>query len=321
MRKGSGPGDQTLHVQRVDAGVDSTRWIQAFRMQTGQVDEGASDSRADAGDGAAVSVAPKFVMLVVQISALALVLVARRFGIVADEPLWAYAGRSSARRSSAGGSTGGPTRRAARGGCTAGDIPHGTVMTVIYLTGWGPALGVCFVYAGLVDSSSRARRRGARCSAGRSVVPRRPDVGAPGWVPSFLSARVAERRVSRRVRVRHRDRDGGRDRRRQAKAEDLLERARRSEAHAPSGRGERGRRDLHHRPRRTICRSTRRPKRSSAGPRPRSSANRRAITVPGRSARHSLEFLPFENRIRSLGTRSTRRRDHRRRGATGPSSR
>ena len=66
-------------------------------------------------------------------------------------------------------------------------------MTVIYMTGWGPALGVCFVYAALVDllQSGPASWRAVLgwslvcCALGQFMV-------FEGWMPSQLSAVSAQ---------------------------------------------------------------------------------------------------------------------------------
>jgi diguanylate cyclase (GGDEF)-like protein/PAS domain S-box-containing protein len=129
------------------------------------------------------------VLYVVEGLALLLILVAQRFGLVANEPLWAYA-------LAIGGSSM-LSKRLDRWI----DAPRGswrlhvrvfvhalTVMSVIYLTGWGPALGVCFVYAALVDlqQSGPASWRAVLgwslvcCAAGQLLV-------FEGWAPSFLS--------------------------------------------------------------------------------------------------------------------------------------
>jgi len=124
----------------------------------------------------------------VQALALVVVVVLRHFGLVADEPLWAFA------LAIVGSSV--LSQRLDRWI----DAPRGswrlhvrvfvhalTVMSVIYLTGWGPALGVCFVYTALVDlqQSGPASWRAVLgwslicCTAGQMLV-------LAGWAPSFL---------------------------------------------------------------------------------------------------------------------------------------
>ena len=129
------------------------------------------------------------VLYVVEALALALILVARRFGLVANEPLWAYAlaicGSSllSKRLDQWIDAPRGSWRLHVR------VFVHAvTVASVIYLTGWGPALGVCFVYAALVDlqQSGPASWRAVLgwsfvcCAAGQLLV-------FQGVAPTFLS--------------------------------------------------------------------------------------------------------------------------------------
>jgi diguanylate cyclase len=125
----------------------------------------------------------------VEAVALTVLVVARRFGLVANQPLWAYA-------LAIGGSSLLSKRldrwiAAPRGSWRlhARVFVHAvTVMAVIYLTGWGPALGVCFVYAALVDlqQSGAASWRAVLgwslvcCAAGQLLV-------FAGVAPSFLS--------------------------------------------------------------------------------------------------------------------------------------
>ncbi len=95
---------------------------------------------------------PKVLMYGVQLMALAVIGVARHFGVVAHVSMWAFAAAivvpSLANE---------PLDRwidAPRGSWQlhARVLAHAaTAMVVIYLTGWGPALGVCFVYSALVD--------------------------------------------------------------------------------------------------------------------------------------------------------------------------
>ena len=158
-------------------------------------------------------------LYVVQGSALLVVVVLRHFGLVANEPLWAFA------LAIVGSSV--LSQRLDRWI----DAPRGswrlhvrvfvhalTVMSVIYLTGWGPALGMCFVYTALVDlqQSGPASWRAVLgwslicCAAGQMLV-------LVGWAPVVPAGHlVADARVPRRVRVRDRHRHGRRDRRRQA---------------------------------------------------------------------------------------------------------
>gem|GEM_PF-2163045 len=138
--------------------------------------------------------APTVLLYTIQAFALVIVMVARHFGIVANEPWWAYASAI------AGSSL--ISRRLDRWSFA----PRGswrlhvrvcvhavTVLAVIYLTGWGPALGLCFVYAALVDlqqsgpSSWRAVLGWSLvcCAAGQLSV-------FEGWMPSFLGHSEAQ---------------------------------------------------------------------------------------------------------------------------------
>ena len=154
----------------------------------GEGDTDAAGSRAAAAGPGAFSLT----LLVVGVEAVAMaaLVVARKFGLVANVPLWTYAlaiGGSSLL-----------SKRLDRWI----DAPRGswrlhvrvlwhalTVMTVIYLTGWGPALGLCFVYAAMVDlqQSGPASWRAVlgwslvACGIGQFLV-------YQGIAPSFLSA-------------------------------------------------------------------------------------------------------------------------------------
>jgi diguanylate cyclase (GGDEF)-like protein/PAS domain S-box-containing protein len=130
----------------------------------------------------------------IQAFALGIVLVGRHFRIVANEPWWAYAsaivGSSliSRRLDRWSSAPRGSWRLHVR------VCMHAvTVLAVIYLTGWGPALGLCFVYAALVDlqqsgpSSWRAVLGWSLvcCAGGQLSV-------LQGWMPSFLGRTDAQ---------------------------------------------------------------------------------------------------------------------------------
>ena len=115
-------------------------------------EDGVGRSHAASRTAAQRSFSMTLILYVVQAAALLLVLVLRQFGLVANEPWWAYA------LAIVGASAVNPKldrwidapRRSWR--LHVRVLVHAaTVMSVIYLTGWGPALGVCFVYAALVD--------------------------------------------------------------------------------------------------------------------------------------------------------------------------
>ena len=137
---------------------------------------------------------PMVLLYTIQVVALVVVLVGRHFRIVANEPWWAYAAAI------AGSSL--VSQRLDRWA----HAPRGswrlhvrvclhavTVLAVIYLTGWGPALGLCFVYAALVDlhQSGPASWRAVLgwslvcCAVGQLLV-------FEGWMPSFLNRSEAQ---------------------------------------------------------------------------------------------------------------------------------
>ena len=137
---------------------------------------------------------PTLLLYTIQAFALVVVLVGRHFRIVANEPWWAYAsaiaGSSliSRRLDRWSFATRGSWRLHVR------VCAHAvTVLAVIYLTGWGSALGLCFVYAALVDlqqsgpSSWRAVLGWSLvcCAAGQLSV-------FEGWMPSFLGRSEAQ---------------------------------------------------------------------------------------------------------------------------------
>jgi diguanylate cyclase (GGDEF)-like protein/PAS domain S-box-containing protein len=169
------------HVNAEAGGLTATRAARA-------------DDRAARAHPGALSWSLTLLLYTVQALALAVVLVLRHFGLVADEPWWAF-GMAIVGSSVA-------NQRLDRWI----DAPRGswrlhlrvfmhavTVMSVIYLTGWGPALGVCFVYAALVDlqQSGSASWRAVLgwslvcCAAGQLLVLR-------GLAPSFLSGQSAQ---------------------------------------------------------------------------------------------------------------------------------
>ena len=242
---------------------------------------------------------------------MAALVVARKYGIVADEPLWAYAlaiGGSSLL-----------SKRLDRWI----DAPRGswrlhvrvfvhalTVMTVIYLTGWGPALGVCFVYAALVDlqqSGPGVVARGARLVVGvlrGRPVPRVPGVGAVVPEPArrrrrsgssarsrsaiviVMAGAIGEGKAARRgvcSRARARTRCAVK----RCTARSSRTRPKASSRSAPTA---------------WCCRSTRPPRRSSAGPRRRSSGSRARSRSP-RICATLLDRVP-RDRARRTATRT-----------------
>jgi diguanylate cyclase (GGDEF)-like protein/PAS domain S-box-containing protein len=139
-------------------------------------------------------VSPGFLAYVVGPIALLLLLVLRHFGLVAKESVWAYvgvivasqvAGRLVERWSDA---PPGSLRLHVR------IVAHVSAVTsVLYMSGWGPALGMAFAFSALADlqqSGARAWRAAlgwslAGCAVGQALV-------FGGWAPSFLSTAQAQ---------------------------------------------------------------------------------------------------------------------------------
>jgi diguanylate cyclase (GGDEF)-like protein/PAS domain S-box-containing protein len=160
-----------------------------------RAEQGRDDSDAPPGSGTRLSgAAPILLVYTIETMAVVTLLIVRHFGIVANEPWWVYAsvivGSSlvSRRLDRWSYAPRGSWRLHAR------VCFHAlTVFAVIYLTGWGPALGLCFVYAALVDiqQSGPASWRAVLgwslvCwGLGQSLV-------FEGWMPSFLSHSAAQ---------------------------------------------------------------------------------------------------------------------------------
>ncbi len=137
---------------------------------------------------------PKLLLYGVQALALVVIGVAQHYKVIAHESMWAYAAAiilpslASGRLDRWIDAPRGSWRLHVR------VLVHAaTAMTVIYMTGWGPALGVCFVYSALVDllqsgpSSWRAVLGWSLvcCSIGQFLV-------FHGWMPSELSSVSAQ---------------------------------------------------------------------------------------------------------------------------------
>ena len=113
---------------------------------------------------------PAFLAYVVGPVALVVLVVLRHYGLVARVSLWAYAGAilgSALLR--AAWSTGGPTRRPGTLRLHVRVALHvAAVTSVVYMSGWGPALGMAFAFSALADlQQTRRGARGGRRSDGR----------------------------------------------------------------------------------------------------------------------------------------------------------
>ncbi len=153
----------------------------------------ADPARGTVGTGSHGQV-PFVLLYAVPLAAFAVLYVARRFDIIADEPMWAYA-------LAIGGSMLLGQRLDRWSDVERGSwrlhvrmcVHAATVMVVIYLTGWGPPLGMCFVYAGLVDLSQSGAASWpvvlgwslTACAAGQVMI-------LVGWMPSFLTPAASQ---------------------------------------------------------------------------------------------------------------------------------
>ncbi len=137
---------------------------------------------------------PRFVAFGIGPIALALLLALRHFGLVAKEPVWAYAGVLAASHLSARLVERWPS--APRGSWQLHvrvAVHVVSVTSVIYMCGWGPALGMAFAFSALADlqqSGAAAWRCAlgwslAGCATGQAMV-------LAGWAPSFLSTSEAQ---------------------------------------------------------------------------------------------------------------------------------
>ncbi len=225
-------------------------------------DDGSGPGAAPADGPGGLS--PAFLAYVVGPIALVVLLVLRHFGLVATVPVWAYAGAIVAAQVSGQlvdrwhDAPPGSLRLHLR---VAVHVPRSP--SVIYMSGWGPALGMAFAFSALADlqQSGAAAWRSALgwslvgCAVGSSARAPRLD--------AVLLERIAgaDHRVPRRVRLRDRDSDGRSDRGAQGAGRDAArrtddasgpgERRRAAQRGATPRRGrERGRRDPHHQSRR-----------------------------------------------------------------------
>ncbi len=171
-------------------------------MSTGVVARGKPDVDAERYELVAESepgiarggLSPVLLAYVVGPIALLFLLVLRHFGLVARAPGWAYAavvvapqpvsGLLERWRDAAPGSWRLQVRVA---------FHVAQVTAVIYLSGWGPALGMAFAFSALADlqqSGAAAWRAAlgwslAGCAVGQALV-------LEGWMPSFLSGSQAQ---------------------------------------------------------------------------------------------------------------------------------
>ena len=159
--------------------------ILALKRVEGVVDRAGMTPESVAPGG----ISPRFLAYAVGPISLGMVLALRQFGVVAQTPAWAYAlaivGSMAASRlverwpDTPPGSLRLHVRVSAH---VAG------VTSVIYLTGWGPALGIAFAFSALADlqqSGARAWRAVLGWSLAGCVVGQ--ALALEGWMPSFLS--------------------------------------------------------------------------------------------------------------------------------------
>jgi diguanylate cyclase (GGDEF)-like protein/PAS domain S-box-containing protein len=141
-----------------------------------------------------LGVSPSFLAYVVGPIALAMLLLLRHYGLVARVPIWAYVGAI------VGAQVSGrlvDVWRDARPGTVRLHlrvaVHVAAVTAVVYMSGWGPALGMAFAFSALADleqSGASAWRAAlgwslAGCAVGQLLV-------LNGWAPSFLSNSEAQ---------------------------------------------------------------------------------------------------------------------------------
>jgi diguanylate cyclase (GGDEF)-like protein/PAS domain S-box-containing protein len=137
---------------------------------------------------------PQFLAFVVGPIALAVLLIVRHFGLVAKVSPWAYVGAIVGAQI-----TGRLVERwpdAPRGSLRLHvrvAVHMAAVTSVIYMSGWGPALGMAFAFTALADlqQSGAAAWRAALgwslvcCATGQALI-------FAGWMPSFLGGAQAQ---------------------------------------------------------------------------------------------------------------------------------
>ncbi|MDP1804749.1 MAG: PAS domain S-box protein, partial [Acidimicrobiales bacterium] len=132
---------------------------------------------------------PSFVAYAVGPLALVLLVGCRHFGLVADAPPWAYAAAIAWAHLSGRVVERWPSAPRGSWRLHVRVVVHVSAVTiVIYMSGWGPALGMAFAFSALADlqQSGAVAWRAALawswlgCAVGQGLV-------ALGWAPSFLS--------------------------------------------------------------------------------------------------------------------------------------
>ena len=159
-----------------------------------------SDAGGDCGPGIAATpvitagLSPTFLAYVVGPIALVLLVVLRHFGLVAKMPVWAYAAAILGAQASGWLVERWPDAPPGSLRLHVRVVVHVTAVTsVIYMSGWGPALGMAYAFSALADlqqSGAAAWRAAlgwslAGCALGQALV-------LVGWMPSFLSASQAQ---------------------------------------------------------------------------------------------------------------------------------
>jgi len=153
-------------------------------LDASRAEKAGPDSSSGVGAG---GLSPAFLAYVVGPIALALLLVVRHFGLVARVSPWAYVGAVVGAQVSGRLVERWPD--APRGSLRlhVRIVVHVTAVTsVLYLSGWGPALGMAFAFSALADlqqSGAAAWRAAlgwslAGCAVGQVLVFER-------WAPSF----------------------------------------------------------------------------------------------------------------------------------------
>ena len=139
---------------------------------------------------AARSLSPSFVAYAVGPVAFVLLVVCQRLSLVADAPAWAYGAAIAFAQVSGRLVERWPDAPRGTARLHARVAIHVTAVTlVIYMSGWGPALGMAYAFSALVDlqrSGAGAWRAAlgwswAACAAGQLLV-------LHGWAPTFLTS-------------------------------------------------------------------------------------------------------------------------------------